>query len=285
MKLSRRLFLGLSATGLLTGSYAFLAEPRWLRLRTYDLSTPKWPVGAKSLRIAFASDFHVGCPSVGLEETQHIVEKFNALNADIILLGGDFLIQGVMFGSYVPPEDIAGALSSLRAPLGVYSVLGNHDWWGDGSGLWSALDHAGIVVLENDTVRIQKGGHDFWLGGMADDTTRKPDYSSIKAAIKDNAPLILLAHDPASFMEIDERPAVTLCGHTHGGQVTLPYISPIVIPGRAPLKYAYGHIREEGRDLIVTGGIGTSILPVRFGRRPEIVLLSISSDTNMERSS
>jgi predicted MPP superfamily phosphohydrolase len=277
MTITRRLFLGLSATGILTGSYSFLAEPRWLRVRTYNIVTPKWPKAAKSLKIAFASDFHVGCPSVGLEETQNIVDKLNQLNADVIVLGGDYLIQGVILGKQVPPKDIAKILAGLKAPLGVYSVLGNHDWWGDGQGMWDALQNAGIVMLENNAVKIEKDGHNFWIAGLADDTTRSPDYSKIISNIDEDEPFLLIAHDPASFMEIDDRPVLTLCGHTHGGQVTIPYISPIVIPGRAPLKYAYGHIHEEGRDMIVTGGIGTSVLPVRFGRRPEIVELYLTS--------
>lgn len=217
---------------------------------------------------------------MGREEIAAIVTRLNALEADIILLGGDFLIQGVLFGAVMPPDEIAGLLAPLSAPLGVYSVLGNHDWMGDGPGMWRGLEKAGITVLENASVHIEKDGHNFHVVGMADDSKRTPDYAkTMQAAQDDDLPVILLAHDPASFLEIDDRPVVTLCGHTHGGQVTIPYISPIVIPGRAPLKYAYGHIQEGGRDMIVTGGIGTSILPVRFGRRPEIVLIEISSQT------
>lgn len=206
------------------------------------------------------------------------------MNADIIVLGGDYLIQGVLLGLYIPPAPIGEVLAGLKAPLGVYSVLGNHDWWKDGPGMWTALEKAGISVLENSAVKVRKDGFDFWVAGLADDTTRDPDYAKAMADVKDDAPVLMLAHDPANFMDVDGRPVVTLCGHTHGGQVTIPYVSPIVIPGRAPLKYAYGHVQEQGRDLIVTGGIGTSILPVRFGRRPEIVSLKISHPDYMEAS-
>lgn len=276
-KLSRRHFLELSGAGLVAGGYSFLVEPRWLRLCHYTLATPKWPKEMKPLRVAFATDFHVGCPSVGLEEMEHVIRKINDLNADIILLGGDFLIQRVLLGTHFSVEEIAAPFSKLSAPLGVYTVLGNHDWWGDAKGLWRNLEEAGVKVLENNAVKVDGSGFSFWVAGMADDTTRKPDYSKTMADVADDAPVVMLAHDPASFMEIGARPVVTLCGHTHGGQVTIPYISPIIIPGRAPLKYAYGHIREGGRDMIVSGGIGTSILPVRFGRRPEIVLIEVGS--------
>jgi predicted MPP superfamily phosphohydrolase len=284
MKLSRRDFFKYSASGIL-GGYAFLVETRWMRIKTYQLASSKWPDNAKPLRIAYAADMHVGCPSVRPKDLRRIVKELNALKADIILLGGDFLMRTVILGTYIEPKPIAEILKYLKAPLGVYSVLGNHDWWNDGPGMWAALEEAGIGVLENAAIKIKKDGHDFWIGGMADDMTRRPDYKKTMDAIRDDAPVIMLAHDPASFLSVDERPVVTLCGHTHGGQVTIPYVTPLYIPGRAPLRYAYGHIREEGRDLIVTGGIGTSILPVRFGRRPEVVLLSVSSKANMEVSS
>lgn len=275
MAFSRRHFLGLLGLGAVGGGYSFLVEPSWLRVRSYTLKSPKWR-GPK-LHIAFASDIHAGCPSVGLKETEQVVTKINELNADIIFLGGDYLIQSVLLGKYIPPAPIADCLARLSAPLGVYSVLGNHDWWKDGHGVWKALERAGVTVLENSAVRILKDGYDFWVGGMADDTTRKPDYKETLELVSDTDQVIMLAHDPASFMEIDERPVLTLCGHTHGGQVVVPYITPLIIPGRAPLRYAYGHIQEEGRDMIVSGGIGTSILPVRFGRRPEIVAITLEA--------
>lgn len=199
------------------------------------------------------------------------------MNADCILLLGDFLIRNVLLGSKVSPETIAQILSKLKAPLGVYAVLGNHDWWQDGEGMWRALEKAGIKVLENDAVLLKRQGGDFWIAGLADDTTRDPDYPKILTKIQTDDPVILMTHDPATFLESDDRPVVTLAGHTHGGQVAAPFWGAIVIPGRSPLRYAYGHIVENGRDLIVSCGIGTSILPVRFNRRPELIDLTISS--------
>lgn len=247
-----------------------------MRFKDYHFTSPKWPKEAKPLRIAYASDFHVGCPSVGMEEMAHVVEKINALDADIILLGGDYLSH-VLLGQTFTPEEIAAVFAPLSAPLGVYSVLGNHDWWraDQGMALWTALEANGVKVLENSAVKITQDGFSFWLSGMADDSTRTPDYSKAMSFVADDDPVIMLAHDPASFMEIGERPVLTICGHTHGGQVVIPYISPIVIPGRAPLKYAYGHIQEQGRDMIVSSGLGTSVLPVRFGRRPEILTIEV----------
>lgn len=262
-------------TGSAVGGYSLGIEPSWLRLKQYRLSSPKWPSSYKPLKIAVAGDLHVGCPSVRLDDVDRIVQELNALNADIILLLGDYLIGGVMLGRYTEPQPIAGKLKELRAPLGVYSVLGNHDWWKDGERMWRALEGVGIHVLENDSVLIKSDSGDFWLSGLADDTTRKPDLSMALSKVTDDRPVVMMTHDPATFLEMTDRPVVTLAGHTHGGQVAFPVIGPLVIPGRAPIKYAYGHISEKGRDLIVTSGVGTSILPVRFGRRPEIVQIDI----------
>lgn len=280
LKMTRRQLLskGLSAVlfaAPVAGAYSFAVEPSWLRLKKYELASAKWPQDYKTLRIAIAGDLHVGCPSVGLEEVDRIVNDLNALNADIILLLGDFLIGGVVLGRFIGPQPIADKLAALKAPLGVYSVLGNHDWWKDGQGMWKALESAGIRVLENDSVFIKSDGGGFWLSGLADDTTRMPDIGATLAKVTDDKPLIMMTHDPATFLEMTGRPVVTLAGHTHGGQVAFPVIGPVIVPGRSPLKYAYGHIREQERDLIVTSGVGTSILPVRFGRRPEIIELVI----------
>lgn len=279
MRVSRRnLLLSFALSAVAGGGYSFLVEPNWLRIRRYDLTSPKWPDQFEPLKIVFATDFHVGCPSVGLEETHAIVKTINALKPDIVLLGGDFLISGVLLGTKIKPAPIAAILGQLHARHGVYSVLGNHDWWEDGEGMRRSLEAQNIKVLENDTRRIERDGGSFWLAGLADDTTRHPDLEKTMAQIDNSAPVIMLAHDPACFLTMGDRPVVTLCGHTHGGQIVIPYVMPLVIPGRAPRKYAYGHIQEQGRDLIVSSGIGTSILPARFGRRPEIVEINIRGE-------
>ncbi len=269
---------GVAGTGGLgAGVYAYAIEPRLIRIKEYDLPTKKWPTSHKSLRVAIAGDFHVGCPSIDLDAMDGVVDRINALSADIILLVGDFLIGGVVGGKYIGPEPIAGKLSRLKAPLGVHAVLGNHDWWKEGEAMWAALEKAGIKVFENNAVRISHAGGDFWLAGLADDTTRTPDIAKTLGDVKDDAPVIMMSHDPAPFLEMNERPVVTVCGHTHGGQVALPFWGALVIPGRAPIRYAYGHVNEGNRDMIVTSGLGTSILPVRFSRRPEIISLTIRS--------
>jgi predicted MPP superfamily phosphohydrolase len=190
--------------------------------------------------------------------------------------------------------EIAPVLAQLRAPLGVYSILGNHDWWDDAdaqrertgpAAAARVLRDAAIPVLENDVVRLEKDGHGVWLAGLGDQIAfvlgpRRfqglDDLPGTLAKIGDDAPVILLAHEPDIFPTVPERVALTLSGHTHGGQVRLFGYSPMV-PSDYGNRYAYGHVVEDGRHLIVSGGLGTSILPVRFGVPPEIVLLELGA--------
>ncbi|HEY0901602.1 MAG TPA: metallophosphoesterase [Micavibrio sp.] len=245
----------------------------------YDLPTAKWPAGYAPLNIALAADLHVGCVSVSLARLERVVEQLNKLSADIIVLPGDFVVSDERhFQKIVAPELIAEKLAGLKARLGVYAVLGNHDWHLDGPAMWRALEDHGIGVLENDAVKIHRPaqpGQDFWLMGLADDRTRTPDLGAAFAKVKDSAPVVLMCHDPGTFLDIDARPVLTMCGHTHGGQVRFPFMGAAYLPSRAPLRYAYGHISENNRDLIVTSGVGTSSLPLRFNCPAELVTVKI----------
>lgn len=281
MKLSRRGFMGLmGALPVAAGAaYVSVIEPFQLATTRYTLATDKWPADYPPLTIAAFGDPHVGCPSVSLSRLEDIVAKVNALGADIILLLGDYLIEKtrpVLGGKHIEPGPIAAVLGRLRAPLGVYSVLGNHDWHNDGPGMWKAMEAQGIVMLENTARAVTlPTGRKFYVAGLADDSTRTPDIAATLAGTQD-APVIMLSHDPAPFLEMPEEPVVTLSGHTHAGQMALPFFGAIVIPSRAPLKYAYGNINEDGRDLIVTSGIGTSVLPFRAFAKPEIMSIVVT---------
>ncbi|HYD99291.1 MAG TPA: metallophosphoesterase, partial [Alphaproteobacteria bacterium] len=202
-----------------------------------------------------------------------VVDATNALEPDLIVLLGDYVINGVVGGTIIPIGPIAEELRRLQAPLGTVAILGNHDWWTDGPAIVAALEGAGITVLENRALRLERPGGAVWLAGIADDTTRAPDVPGTLAQVTDAGPVIVLAHDPASFADVPARPVVTLSGHTHGGQIFLPLLGAPMVPGRAPRRWAYGHIVEAGRDLIVSAGIGTSILPIRINMPPEIVVV------------
>ena len=140
-----------------------------------------------------------------------------------------------------------------------------------------ALASINVPVYENRATRFEKDGQGFWLAGLADQIGPRiglDDLPGTLAQVTDEAPVILMAHEPDVFPEVPDRVAVTLSGHTHGGQIRLFGYSPVV-PSRFRNRYAYGHVVEDGRNLIVSGGLGCSITPVRFGSPPEIVIVEL----------
>jgi uncharacterized protein len=257
--------------------WSAVIEPRLLRLRRVAVVTPHWPPGRAPLRIAVLADPHVGAPHMTLARLRSVVDATNALGADLIVLAGDYVVEkgAVLGGRIVRPEPIAAELARLRAPHGVVAVLGNHDWNLDGEAIGRALDEVGIQVLENAIRRVDSPDGTYWVAGVADDGTRTPDVDGTLAGRTDAAPVIVVTHDPAVFREIPFGVAVTISGHTHGGQLRLPLFGAVHLPSRAPLRWALGHVRENGRDLVVSGGVGTTKLPVRFLCPPELVLITL----------
>jgi hypothetical protein len=262
----------------LLGLWAFWIEPQRLVMREVRLTLPHWPAEQDGLRVALLSDLHVGSPYWTLERLEELVAATNREQPDLVLLAGDYLINGVRFGTWVDPESIARVLGGLHAPLGVVSVLGNHDWWNDGGRVRRALSSAGILVLENEVHAVQHGGGRFFIVGLADSLTRKVELRATEALVPVSEPFLVLSHEPDIFPEVDARAALTLAGHTHGGQVRLPVLGRLIVPSEYGERFAAGHIEEGGRHLFVTTGVGTSILPVRFGVPPEVVVLELRSE-------
>jgi len=301
--LTRRQFIqgagaaGITGTGF--GGYSFAIEPYRLVAQQYKIRPKDWPAGLK-LRIAAVADLHACDPWMSIDHVRGVVTQTNAIGADLIVLLGDFVGSERITWRAYDKSLWARALGDLTAPLGVHAVLGNHDWWEDraaqvrGSGPTSvriALESAGIPVFENDVVRMSKDGHAFWLGGLGDQWAfygrRDPsrpyarfsyagvdDLPATLAKVGDEAPIVMMVHEPDIFAEMPDRVALTLAGHTHGGQVQVMGYAPIV-PSRFGRRYAYGHVQEGQRHLVVSGGIGCSGLPVRFGRPPEIVVVDV----------
>lgn len=266
---------GLLLTLLALAVWSFGIEPGWLQERQLTVASPRWSL--PPLKIAVAADWHVGAPHAGLGMVHQAVDQINAGRPDLILLPGDFVIQGVLGGTPVAGEEIARALSRLQAPLGVYATLGNHDWWLDEGKIAAALTQAGITVLENQAVRLSHQGQPFWLVGIGDDMTQHAAPQQALAKVPAEAPIIAMMHDPATAPQLPARTAVAVAGHTHGGQVRLPLIGALITPGRAPREHAYGWIPSQAVPTYVTSGIGTSILPVRFNCPPETALIRLSA--------
>jgi uncharacterized protein len=256
--------------------WGFFIEPGQLLVRHVELTLPHWPAPLVGLRVALLSDLHVGAPFWGPDELSELVERTNAEQPELILLGGDYLVGGEPGAVHVPPDVIAERLQQLRAPLGVIAVLGNHDW--DDGSMRRAFVQRGIQVLEDEHRRVVRGGLGLYVVGLADQLTRRSDPVAAVSAVPSGAPTLLLVHEPdvfESFGRLGLSPSLTLAGHTHGGQVWLPLLGRRVVPSDFGQRYAYGHVVEEGRHLFVTAGVGTSIMPIRFLVPPEIVLLTL----------
>ena len=286
---------GLGAAGALAAVYGVAVEPMLRpRITRYDLAPARWPAGL-DLTIAVVADIHACHPWMTPERIRAIVDTTNGLGADLIALLGDYVAGHRFVTSRVRSDEWSSALAGLRAPLGVHAVLGNHEWWSDqevqrtGVGSPAArrtLETVGIPVYENDVVRLAKSGQPFWLAGLGDQVAFLPsrrrhperrlgvdDLDGTLAKVTDDAPIILLAHEPDITARVPGRVALVLSGHTHGGQVRLFGWSPVV-PSRYGNRYAYGQVREQC-DLIVSGGLGCSIMPVRVGMPPEIVVVRL----------
>jgi predicted MPP superfamily phosphohydrolase len=256
--------------------WAFFIEPNRLIVRHETLQMHQWPSSLSNLRIAVLSDLHVGGSFIDDDKVKTIVQRTNELQPDLIVIAGDY-ISGGRRDPARAPETFAHLLKEFRAPLGVYSVLGNHDWWYDGARVRHALEANGIKVLENETAKLDVRGTTLWLAGFADLWTRTPRVHETTEEIPQNETIIALTHNPDIFPRLPQRVALMIAGHTHGAQIRLPFIGPIVQPSRVSPAYTRGHVFENGHHLFVTTGIGTSIAPVRFGVPPEIVLLTLTS--------
>jgi predicted MPP superfamily phosphohydrolase len=291
--IDRRRFLAngllLPVLGAATAAYAVGVEPNFLlKVKRYTLTPPGWPPGL-DLRLAVISDIHAGEPFMGAGRIRRICEAANALRPDAVLLLGDFNAGHAFVTRAVESQQIGEALAVLRAPLGRYAVLGNHDWQhgplvhspsDDTVSIRRALRQAGIFVMENDAVRLARNGLKFWIVGLGDQLMPGgfgggaigcDDLDGALAKVTDDAPVILMAHEPMIFPSVPQRVALTLCGHTHGGQINLPVLGPVLGDLRFGFNAVYGHSERQGRHLIVTAGLGESVAPVRLFRPPEIV--------------
>jgi predicted MPP superfamily phosphohydrolase len=261
-------------------AWAGWIEPRRLVTVRRRLELPRWPSSLDGLRLGVLSDIHGGAPHAGPKAIARAVARLNGEAPDAMLLLGDYIDAHPLWGGRVPPEDIARELGALRAPLGVFAVLGNHDWKQAGDDMWRALTGAGIEVLENRSARAG----DLYVAGLADLRCRRPDLPTALAGIPPDAPVVLLSHDPDVFPYVPDRVSLTLSGHLHGGQVAIPVLRRPALPSRYGERYARGHIVEEDRHLYVSSGLGTSGLPLRFLAPPEVVILELGSAEPPSRS-
>jgi uncharacterized protein len=260
----------LAASGVGLAAWGAFVEPGMLLRR--EVIRDGWP--GSELRVAFFSDLHAGAPHVDRDYIENLIFRINSESPDLVLIGGDLVIHGIVGGRPIPIRDVASLLSKLSAPLGVFAVLGNHDWWHGGNEISLALKENGIKVLENDAQLIDHhNGTKFWLVGIGDDLTGHADAQRAFAIADRSWPKMVFMHDPAALFQIKDRFNIAFAGHLHGGQIFLPGIGPIITPGRAPRSWAkHEWIEFEFGSLFVSSGIGTSILPIRINVPPEFVI-------------
>jgi Predicted phosphohydrolases len=276
-KWPKRIRIALATIPLILGLlvfWGFFIEPNLLIVRHETIQISNWPTPLNDLKIAVLADIHAGGAFIDQDKLRLIVKRTNELNPDVIVILGDF-ISGGRGGTKMEPEVFAPILKDFKAPEGVYAVLGNHDWWYGGNRVRGALEANGIRVLEDEVLPVNVRGATFWFAGLADLWTRPQHIAATIDSIPVDQTIIALTHNPDIFPQLPHRVPLLLAAHTHGGQVSLPFIGPVIEPSNYGQRYVRGHVVEEGHHLFVTSGIGTSIIPVRFRVTPEIVLLTV----------
>ena len=287
--------LGITLAGLFAAIWGLRIEPGWrLRVQRWQVKSPIWGPN-QPLKIVMIADLHAGVPNMGPQRVAQIVDLANAQGGDLILLMGDYRATHPWQSRDVRIEEIAPTLARLKAPLGVHAILGNHDWRDDHAAFarrtgpvhaMTVLEQAGIPVLQNRGIRIQTETGAFWLLGLdsqagfttkyVPDVKGPDDLPGTLAQITDDAPAILLAHEPDIFPQVPDRIALTLSGHTHRGQVRFFGWAPVV-PSAYGSRYLYGPVTENGRTIVISGGLGCSGFPVRFDSPPEITVVDLSA--------
>jgi uncharacterized protein len=258
--------------------WGFFIEPNRLVVNHYIIDIQDWPRAVSGLRIALIADIHTDNRFIDEAKLRRIVELTNAEQPDLIVLLGDYIQGGRRENAHrVEPEVTANVLKGLRAPLGVFAILGNHDWWYNGPKVRQAFEAVGIPVLENEVTEVHWHGQSIWLVGLADLWTRPQHVDETIAKVPAGATIIALTHNPDIFPNLPRTVPLLLAAHTHGGQVNLPLIGTPVVPSDYGPKYTAGHIIENGHHMFVTTGIGTSIIRVRFRVTPEIAIVTVNS--------
>ncbi len=281
--------LAVGAAACLTGPfYATQLEPQWIEVTRPHIQISGLPGSLDGVTVAQLGDFHLG-PHVSTEQVRRAVEITNALEPDLIVLTGDFVS-----GSATHSAACAAELAALEAPRGVYAVLGNHDNWTDPDVVAGSVAGAGIPVLRDEARMIEVADSRLWLLGIEDTgftagvlggffgdfraawAEKRRRLAEMLEETPEHEPRLLLVHNP-DFTEMlpEGRVDLALCGHTHGGQVRLPFVGSPMVPSFFGNKYASGLVRGPKTQVYVNRGIGLIAPAVRLNCRPEVTLLRL----------
>lgn len=280
--------------------WSYFIEPRMLVTNSYDLCLKNWDPALNGYKIVAISDIHAGSNNVTEAKLRDIVRKTNEINPDLIVILGDFVSNTSWDRKNIkmPVELIASNLKGFYAKDGVYAVLGNQDDAFDSGTVKNELRKAGITVLADEAIRINRSGKIIDIVGIPDglnvdlgspEKYTKAARESLLALGNVKGNVIVLTHNPDSIdyingdLAVSPNTSLLIAGHTHGGQVSLPFIGPpVVLASSYGQKYAAGHVYDENyeTDMFITTGIGTSVVPFRFGVPPEISVLNLYASSN-----
>ncbi len=272
---SRRKFLkwsALAGTAAVAGAAvdALAIEPHGFMVTRYDLPIANLPGAWEGIRIAQLTDIHVG-PYSSLDDARRIVQMSNDLKQDIVILTGDYVSRAKAIS-----HALVEVLRNLRAKIGKFAVLGNHDYWADAKRMLIALTSTGIVMLTNRHHVLTRRGRRLCLAGVDDLMAGRPDLQAALSGAPEGVPRILLCHNPDYADRMPHSPKVDfmICGHTHGGQVKLPLYGPLVLPIHNR-KYAEGFVEGPYCPLFISRGLGMVQYPIRFNCRPELPVFTL----------
>ena len=255
-------------SGLVACGYGTLVRRRWFRVVEREVRVPGLDARFDGLRVAHLSDLHIGTltpKSWGLRWSQ----AANGKAPDLAVVTGDLITSGTEYH-----EDAADVLGALRAPLGVFVSMGNHDYFGEGEPLVSMLRERGMRVLRNEGVVVERAGATLWVAGIDDTWTRRDDLARAMKHRPEGTSAILLAHDPERFdAAADSGVNLVLSGHTHGGQIAVPFAARALSLARIAHRYNVGIYRRGRSVLYVHPGLGTTGPPIRLGVAPEVTIL------------
>ncbi|MBA1336304.1 MAG: hypothetical protein HPY66_2739 [Firmicutes bacterium] len=271
---SRKIFFILIAVALLVLAYTFI-EPYRLEMNSIDIISRDIPVAFNGTRIVFISDIHHG-PFFSRERLRGLVTTINSINPDIVLLGGDYVHRDA---KYIEP--CFQELSSLKAGLGKFGVLGNHDHWEGKDLTLQSMRKAGITAIDNKAQWLYKDGARIRIGGVGDLWGDVQDILPTVEGAEESDFIILVSHSPDYVERITTRKIdLVLSGHTHGGQVTLFGLWAPLIPSQYGQKYRSGMIETDYTRVIVSNGVGTITPPVRFFARPQVNIINLKKEVN-----
>ena len=271
----RRFLLFLLLAGLAATGWCYWTAIDDPVVREAEVALPDWPRGERPLRAVLISDIHVAGPDMPPARLERIVGQVNALRPDLVLIAGDFVSDKRVATRNYSAAEMAAPLARLRPRLGTYAVLGNHDHWRNAAEVRAALEVNGVTVLDNEAAAVGP----LSLGGLDDDFTGHDDAPRTVAAMRRLAGAkVLLSHSPDPFATLSGDVGLMLAGHTHCGQIRLPLVGALSYESRYEERFGCGRITERDRTLIVSAGLGTSVLPLRLLARPDLWLVTIGPE-------